>query len=263
MSSREKGEENSDLTLKIVICGSRGTGKSSLVHILSKETEVPKKIAKASVGLETFLYECPQIRKQKIKIALWDIALGEKELLGTYVQRAFAVILMFDWSNAKSFAEMKDAFRFLRNASKSSLFFACPVAVVHIKTCITSEVSTEEFNAFNREATEYIPYVGSYNLSLMDKFVKDKACGMLNRLLSDYAKRKNEYFKCYPKTASVALKKSWELPFTIVTFFSILFLAFAYFGTLYSDDFWYRAIYMNCFLIVIVFWSSSFKMIYD
>ena len=268
MNKKVKGEEKYDLTLKVVILGSHGTGKSSLVHVLSKETEVPKKIAKAPVGLETFVYECPQIPKKKIKIALWDIALGDgNERLLAYLQRTFAIILIFDWSNAKSFAEMKDAFQLLTSRSKE-FPFSFPIAVAHIQTRTTSEVTTKEFDAFNNEAIKYIPYVGFYNLSFVDTLWNKKAHGMFNRLLSDYNKRKEEYLTSYPaekvpNSAPVILKEPWNYNFIICTFIGILFVAFAYFATLYYDDFWFRVVSLNSLLIVIALWIFSFKMLHN
>lgn len=100
---------NSDIltTLKILIIGESGVGKSSLLLRFTDDTFDPD--IGATIGVD-FKVKTIDIDGNKMKLALWDTAGQERfrTLTPSYYRGAQGVILVYDVSVAQTFEKLED-----------------------------------------------------------------------------------------------------------------------------------------------------------
>lgn len=94
-----------DRGFKIIIAGSQGVGKSSLLlryvdNIWSQNTQ-------STIGVD-FKFKTIQVGDSKIKMQIWDTAGSEafRSIVSAYYRGADAVVLVYDQSDRVSFQEL-------------------------------------------------------------------------------------------------------------------------------------------------------------
>lgn len=164
--------ERIDITLKIVILGECGTGKSSLVEKYVNDKYISNNISTIGVDFFTKIIEH---KDKKIKLQIWDTAGQEKfyNLVSSYFRDCCMAILVFDICNKYSF----DKVDFWISEFEKYNFgdTARPVLLVGSKVDIESmrEVSHEEgFNKAEKFGCEYIESSAKENINIDEIFQK-------------------------------------------------------------------------------------------
>tara|TARA_B100000035_G_C20806625_1_gene467973 strand:- start:41 stop:685 length:645 start_codon:yes stop_codon:yes gene_type:complete len=164
--------ERIDITLKIVILGECGTGKSSLVEKYCNDKYISNNISTIGVDFFTKIIEHTD---KKIKLQIWDTAGQEKfyNLVSSYFRDCCMGILVFDICNKYSF----DKVDFWISEFEKYNFgdTARPVLLVGSKVDIESmrEVSPEEgFNKAEKFGCEYIECSAKENINIDEIFQK-------------------------------------------------------------------------------------------
>ena len=95
------------LEAKIVILGSQGVGKTSLVHRIVKHTFLPTNKAQSTVGA-SFLTTRVQVDDTTLRLQIWDTAGQERfrSISRLYYRGAHAAILCYDVTDNRSFEEL-------------------------------------------------------------------------------------------------------------------------------------------------------------
>lgn len=99
----------SSLDAKLVVLGSQGVGKTSLVHRYAKNAFIPRDKAQSTVGASflTTRINDPEA-ETAIRLQIWDTAGQERfrSISRLYYRGAHAVILCYDVTSNKSFEDM-------------------------------------------------------------------------------------------------------------------------------------------------------------
>lgn len=109
MAAATPASPPSSLEAKLVVLGSQGVGKTSLVHRYVKQSFLPPNKAQSTVGasfLTTRVHD-PET-SALIRLQIWDTAGQERfrSISRLYYRGAHAAILCYDVSSRKSFEEM-------------------------------------------------------------------------------------------------------------------------------------------------------------
>ena len=96
-----------DRGFKIIIAGSQGVGKSSL--LLRYVDNVWTGNLLSTIGVD-FKFKTINVNENRIKMQIWDTAGSEafKSIVSAYYRGADAVVLVYDRSDSNSFAELKN-----------------------------------------------------------------------------------------------------------------------------------------------------------
>lgn len=97
-----KKKEDSDITLKIVLVGDSGVGKS---NIISKYTKNEFNFeSKTTIGVE-FATKTVNIDGRNVKVQIWDTAGQERyrSMASAYYRGAMGALLVYDITRASSF----------------------------------------------------------------------------------------------------------------------------------------------------------------
>lgn len=94
-----------DRGFKIIIAGSQGVGKSSLLLRYVDNSWSGNMLS--TIGVD-FKFKTIQMSGERIKLQIWDTAGSEafKSIVSAYYRGADAVILVFDNSNRLSFEQL-------------------------------------------------------------------------------------------------------------------------------------------------------------
>lgn len=99
--------KNSDRSFKIIIAGSSGVGKSSLLirfvdNLYSSELL-------STIGVD-FKFKSLVVNGTKVKLQIWDTAGSEafRSIVSAYYRGADAVVLVFDTTDHITFADLKN-----------------------------------------------------------------------------------------------------------------------------------------------------------
>jgi Ras-related protein Rab-1A len=95
-----------DRGFKIIIAGSQGVGKSSLLLRYVDNTFSSNLLS--TIGVD-FKFKSITINGEKVKLQVWDTAGSEafKSIVSAYYRGADAVVLVFDNSDKSSFEQLK------------------------------------------------------------------------------------------------------------------------------------------------------------
>ena len=95
-------EETYDYSLKIVIVGNSGVGKSNLLSRFTKNDFSDKN--KSTIGVE-FAVKKVMINKKIINVEVWDTAGQEKyrAITSVFYRSAIGAIVVYDVTNRKKF----------------------------------------------------------------------------------------------------------------------------------------------------------------
>lgn len=95
------------LEAKLVVLGSQGVGKTSLVHRFVKNAFIPPNKAQSTVGA-SFVTMRTHVDDTTIRLQIWDTAGQERfrSISRLYYRGAQAVILCYDVTNNKSFEDI-------------------------------------------------------------------------------------------------------------------------------------------------------------
>ena len=173
--------QNSTLNFKVVLVGSSGVGKSSLLQRLiddTFETDV-----QSTVGVEFKLHDF-QVGNETIHLNIWDTAGQEKfrSVAKAYFRNAVGAILAFSTTNSQSFLELDSWLNDLHS-------LALPNAVILLvgnKVDLISErsVTTSEAEDFaERHGIEYLETSAYDGQNVYESFLR------LARTISEKIKR--------------------------------------------------------------------------
>ena len=138
----QKVKEN--YTLKILVVGESGTGKTNLIHRFVKgEFTID---TKTTVGLE-FLNKTYQINQDIIKMNVWDTAGQErfKSLNAMYYKGSQGVLIVYDITSKKSFDKIENWLSEVREKAGNDIKF-----IMIGNKCDLNEIRTVSL----KEATE-------------------------------------------------------------------------------------------------------------
>lgn len=95
-----------DHLFKLLIIGDSGVGKSSILLRFCDDEFNEKQASTIGVDFKTKIL---QLRGKKLKLALWDTAGQERfrTLTSSYYRGAQGIVLVFDYSQRKSFEQIK------------------------------------------------------------------------------------------------------------------------------------------------------------
>lgn len=98
---------NYDVSLKLVVIGESGVGKSNLL-LWFRENRFDEELM-PTVGLD-FSSEDFNIKDKKVKVQIWDTAGQEKyrSTAKTYYRLANTILLVYDVTNRSSFEKLKE-----------------------------------------------------------------------------------------------------------------------------------------------------------
>lgn len=135
---------------KIVVLGSQGVGKSSLLHQYICEMDPTEIAPTVGVSFSTFKIK---LEDGKVKMQIWDTAGQEKfrAMTPMYYRNANAALLCFDLTNYKSFLDIKD---WVQELHKN-------VIEPMILTVVGNKIDLEKQRAVSRE--EAFLYASSIN----------------------------------------------------------------------------------------------------
>jgi small GTP-binding protein len=104
MEKEKKEEKIKKFKYDIILVGSSGVGKSSLIYYF--KNGIHKESCSATVGVD-FIKVSKVIDKQEVILTIWDTVGDEKffSVCSSYYKKSDAAILVYDCSNAKSFSE--------------------------------------------------------------------------------------------------------------------------------------------------------------
>ncbi|KAF9168401.1 Ras- protein Rab-18 [Actinomortierella ambigua] len=115
-------ESNSETvaTLKLLLIGNSGVGKSSLLLQFTEGTFLPQDEVSATIGVD-FKVKVIDVEGKKYKLTIWDTAGQERfrTLTSSYYRGAQGVILVYDVSNRDSFDQLQTWFNELNTYCSS------------------------------------------------------------------------------------------------------------------------------------------------
>ncbi|KAG0236329.1 Ras- protein Rab-18 [Actinomortierella wolfii] len=107
-------------TLKLLLIGNSGVGKSSLLLQFTEGTFLPQDEVSATIGVD-FKVKVIDVEGKKYKLTIWDTAGQERfrTLTSSYYRGAQGVILVYDVSNRDSFDQLQTWFNELNTYCSS------------------------------------------------------------------------------------------------------------------------------------------------
>ncbi|ORZ02363.1 ras family-domain-containing protein [Syncephalastrum racemosum] len=95
-------------TLKTLLIGNSGVGKSSLLLRFTDDTFLPQEEVSATIGVD-FKVNIMEINGERYKLTIWDTAGQERfrTLTSSYYRGAQGVILVYDVTNRETFDALK------------------------------------------------------------------------------------------------------------------------------------------------------------
>lgn len=108
-----KMEEEDELSLKFIVIGASGGGKTSILRRLVDDKFI--KGTQSTIGIEYFTY-VTTIENQQVRLLLWDTAGQERfyTIAKAYFRNALGIILVYDICDRKSYESLP---RWLRDAT--------------------------------------------------------------------------------------------------------------------------------------------------
>uniref|UniRef100_A0A1A8K6D4 Ras-related protein SEC4 n=5 Tax=Nothobranchius TaxID=28779 RepID=A0A1A8K6D4_NOTKU len=109
-----------DFKLQIIIIGSRGVGKTSLMERYTDDTFC--EACKSTVGVD-FKIKTVELREKKIRLQIWDTAGQERfrTITTAYYRGAMGIMLVYDICNEKSFDNIKNWIRNIEEHASSDV----------------------------------------------------------------------------------------------------------------------------------------------
>uniref|UniRef100_A0A1A8EEP7 Ras-related protein SEC4 n=4 Tax=Nothobranchius TaxID=28779 RepID=A0A1A8EEP7_NOTKA len=109
-----------DFKLQIIIIGSRGVGKTSLMERYTDDTFC--EACKSTVGVD-FKIKTVELREKKIRLQIWDTAGQERfrTITTAYYRGAMGIMLVYDITNEKSFENIKNWIRNIEEHASSDV----------------------------------------------------------------------------------------------------------------------------------------------
>lgn len=98
-----------DYLAKIIIVGSSGTGKSSILHRFVKDDFNQSVLSSQTIGVE-FSSKVIEVEDYKVKLQLWDTAGQERfrSLTRSYYRGSAGVVLCYDMTRSQTLLELEE-----------------------------------------------------------------------------------------------------------------------------------------------------------
>ena len=95
--------------IKCILLGDSGVGKSTLLKVLKAKDFTNTYEATIGIDFDTMNITLPDYNDHKIKLQIWDTAGQErfKAINYSFYRNAFAVLLVYDITNRKSFQNIE------------------------------------------------------------------------------------------------------------------------------------------------------------
>jgi small GTP-binding protein len=145
----------SPLSLKIIIIGESGTGKSCL--LLKYIDETFEYSHNSTIGVD-FRFKNMRINETFVKLSIWDTAGQERfqSIIRSYYAGISGIVLVFDLNVRSTFTRLNYWIDEIKSMNKHN----CPIMLVGNKSDIRkSEISDDEINNFIDETHMDISYI--------------------------------------------------------------------------------------------------------
>ncbi|XP_068197304.1 ras-related protein Rab-12 isoform X3 [Antennarius striatus] len=110
-----------DFKLQIIVIGSRGVGKTSLMERFTDDTF--SEACKSTVGVD-FKIKTVELRGKKIRLQIWDTAGQERfnSITSAYYRNAKGIVLVYDITKQQTFEDLPKWMKMIDKESGSTFF---------------------------------------------------------------------------------------------------------------------------------------------